>query len=61
MMSLGGRPPAMGAVANVVEMTRVVHLQRGEFDADQAARSTGTKSAIVSFSVCHPSTLRMVI
>src|SRR5438270_9228390 len=30
-----------------------VRLQRGEFDADHAATSTGTKSAIVSLSVCY--------
>ena len=50
-----------GAVADVVEVAWTVRLQRSEFDADQAARSTGTVSAILSLSVCHPSTLRIVI
>ena len=50
-----------GAVAGVVEITWAVHLQRGEFNAGQAATSTGTKSAILSLNVCHPSTLRIVI
>jgi hypothetical protein len=58
-LSLAG--DCVGAVADVVEVAWTVRLQRSEFDADQAARSTGTVSAILSLSVCQPSTLRIVI